>query len=579
MNTTTPSYGDFPRELNHFIWARRSQLYKGVCLAILRSIVILPYPFFFKLIVDEFVADANITGISAIALIFIGLLSMHFYFTMEGSRILNADITAAVMEIRSRVFQKLQFLHFGYLDQQKAGRLLSKYAFDTQKIEATITPLLNQLLPNGVYALLTFVLLGFLDWRMLLLLLLLLPFYGLSRNTFFAKMMDKNHQARVAQERLTGQASEFISALRLIRGYGQEKPTTGSLEQYSDAYARSRVEQMIFNNYFNTFATVSTNVLSLVIVAGGAIMVIGGSMSIGTLFAFLSALPVIIMPIQQFTTISQQYFQGKEAYYSVRELLDSRYVEHWEGTRKIPNLRGSIKYENVTFSYHGQNTPALREINLDIAAGEHVALVGPSGSGKSTMANLILGLYNPTEGGISIDDVPQSQMNMRWLRRNCAIVMQENLLLSGTIRENLRFARANATDEEIFRAIRQANAEEFILRLPHGLETKVGERGVSLSGGQRQRLSIARALLRDPRILILDEATSALDYESERLIQEALENLAFGRTVLTIAHRLSTIKKADRIVVLDRGRIVEQGSYAELAAANGYFTSLLAAQQ
>jgi ABC-type multidrug transport system fused ATPase/permease subunit len=579
MNTTTPSYGDFPRELNHFIWARRSQLYKGVSLAILRSIVILPYPFFFKLIVDEFVADANITGISAIALIFIGLLSMHFYFTMEGSRILNADITAAVMEIRSRVFQKLQFLHFGYLDQQKAGRLLSKYAFDTQKIEATITPLLNQLLPNGVYALLTFVLLGFLDWRMLLLLLLLLPFYALSRNTFFAKMMDKNHQARVAQERLTGQASEFISALRLIRGYGQEKPTTGSLEQYSDAYARSRVEQMIFNNYFNTFATVSTNVLSLVIVAGGAIMVIGGSMSIGTLFAFLSALPVIIMPIQQFTTISQQYFQGKEAYYSVRELLDSRYVEHWEGTRKIPNLRGSIKYENVTFSYHGQTTPALREINLDIAAGEHVALVGPSGSGKSTVANLILGLYNPTEGCISIDDVPQSQMNMRWLRRNCAIVMQENLLLSGTIRENLRFARANATDEEIFRAIRQANAEEFILRLPHGLETKVGERGVSLSGGQRQRLSIARALLRDPRILILDEATSALDYESERLIQEALENLASGRTVLTIAHRLSTIKKADRIVVLDHGRIVEQGSYAELAAANGYFTSLLAAQQ
>lgn len=570
--------GDIPKELNSYIWARRKSLRKGVSLAILRVIVILPYPFFFQIIVDEFVPGGDLGAIGSIALIFLGLLGLHFYFTIESARILNADIAVAVLEIRSRVFQKLQFLHFGYLDQQKAGRLLSKYAFDTQKIEGTLTPVLNQLLPNTIYALLTFILLGFLDWRMLSLLLVLLPFYAISRKSFFLRMKEKNREARIAQERLTGQASEYISALRLIRGYGQEKPTTNSLEEYSDAYARSRIEQMLFNNYFNTFAAISTNILSLCIVAGGAVLVVRGGMSIGTLFAFLAALPIIVMPVQQFTSISQQYFLGKEAYYSICELLDSRYVEHWSGTRKLAKLRGHIRFDKITFAYEGQQEPALKDIELSIEAGEHIALVGPSGSGKSTMANLVLGLYNSRSGDILIDDVPQRKLNMRWLRRHCAIVMQENLLLSGTIRDNLRFARPNASEDEICEAARQANAIEFILELPMGFDTKVGERGASLSGGQRQRISIARALLRDPRILILDEATSALDYESERLIQSALENLARGRTVITIAHRLSTVKKADRIAVLKQGRIVECGSYEELARTDGYFAALLDAQ-
>ena len=567
-----------PAGLIGFIWSQRARLWKGTAFCILRSVVILPYPFFFKIIVDEFVPAQNFGAIGAISLVFLGLLALHFFFTIEGARMLSERISSAILELRSRVFSKLQFLHFGYLDQQKAGRLLSKYAFDTQKVEMSVSPLLNQLLPNSAYALLTFVLLGFLDWRMLAILLLIVPFYGVSRFFFFNRIQDKNRQARLAQERLTGQASEYISALRLIRGYGQERPTTGSLEEYSGAYARSRVEQVIFNNYFSVFTFVSTNILSLVIVAGGSLLVLLGGMSIGTLFAFLSALPVIVMPVQQFTAISQQYFQGKEAFYSIRELLDSRYVEDWHGTRRLADLQGAIDFEQVVFAYDGQEPPALDGIDLCIRPGEHVALVGPSGSGKSTLANLILGLYKPRSGRICIDSVPQPDLDMRWLRRRCAIVMQENLLLSGTIRDNLRFARPRASEEDIREAARQANAEEFIFALPYGYDTKVGERGASLSGGQRQRISIARALLRDPRILILDEATSALDYESERLIQEALDRLSKGRTVVTIAHRLSTVRKADRIVVLEDGRIVESGDFEKLSHSDGYFATLLAAQ-
>ena len=536
-----------PAGLIGFIWSQRARLWKGTAFCILRSVVILPYPFFFKIIVDEFVPAQNFGAIGAISLVFLGLLALHFFFTIEGARMLSEQISSAILELRSRVFSKLQFLHFGYLDQQKAGRLLSKYAFDTQKVEMSVSPLLNQLLPNSAYALLTFVLLGFLDWRMLAILLLIVPFYGVSRFFFFNRIQDKNRQARLAQERLTGQASEYISALRLIRG-------------------------------FSVFTFVSTNILSLVIVAGGSLLVLLGGMSIGTLFAFLSALPVIVMPVQQFTAISQQYFQGKEAFYSIRELLDSRYVEDWHGTRRLADLQGAIDFEQVVFAYDGQEPPALDGIDLCIRPGEHVALVGPSGSGKSTLANLILGLYKPRSGRICIDSVPQPDLDMRWLRRRCAIVMQENLLLSGTIRDNLRFARPRASEEDIREAARQANAEEFIFALPYGYDTKVGERGASLSGGQRQRISIARALLRDPRILILDEATSALDYESERLIQEALDRLSKGRTVVTIAHRLSTVRKADRIVVLEDGRIVESGDFEKLSHSDGYFAALLAAQ-
>lgn len=564
--------------ITRFMWAHRSRFWKGTIFSILRAVVILPYPFFFQIIVDEFVPSENFAAIGAISLIFLGLLALHFFFTVEGARMLTEQISGVILDLRSRVFSKLQFLHFGYLDQQKAGRLLSKYAFDTQKVEMSITPILNQLLPNSIYALLTFGLLALLDWRMLTILLLIVPFYGVSRKAFFTHIQSKNRKARIAQERLTGQANEYISALRLIRGYGQEKPTTGSLEQTSDAYARTRIDQVIFNNYFSVFTFISTSILSLIIVAGGSMLVLLGGMTVGTLFAFLAALPVIVMPVQQFTAISQQYFLGKEAYYSISELLDSRYVEHWTGTRRLPDLRGKIHFDRVVFAYDGQETPALDGIDLTVRPGEHIALVGPSGSGKSTLANLILGLYEPSSGHVRIDGVAQAELDMRWLRRRCAIVMQENLLLSGTVRDNLRFAKPRASEEEIREAARLANAEDFILALPNGYDTKVGERGASLSGGQRQRISIARALLRDPRILILDEATSALDYESERLIQDALDHLAKGRTVVTIAHRLSTVRKADRIVVLENGHIAESGQYETLARSNGYFAALLAAQ-
>lgn len=543
----------------------------------MRAIVIAPLPFLFRIVIDEHVKSANLMGILSIALLFSGLLILHYCFAIYAARYFAISVGRMMVELRGRIFHKLQVLSFGYLDDQQTGRLISKYAFDTQRIEGVTYPVLRQLLPEALVSVCIIVLLTMFNWQLMFALALIVPVYAIAKIVFYGKLIKTEKENRLAREGMTGQASELISAIRLIRGFGEEQTAREAMNATSEEYGRSRAELSSFNALFGAFSYVSTQLLSLIIVTGGAIYVIQGTITFGTLVAFLVALPVILSPIQLFISFSQQYFQGRESYRSIKELIDSQYVEEWNGTSKLGDLKGSIKFENVTFAYDEGHLPAVNDINLEIKAGQHVAFVGPSGSGKSTLANMVLGLYKPSQGIIRIDDVPQSSLDMRWFRRNSAIVMQESLLLSGSIKDNIRFARPNATDEEISRVAREANVEEFIHRLPEGYMTSAGEAGVHLSGGQRQRISIARALLRNPRVLILDEATSALDYESEHLVQEALERLSKGRTVITIAHRLSTVKKADYIVVLKEGSVVEIGTFEKLSEGNSYFSEMLEA--
>ncbi|HEY8240102.1 MAG TPA: ABC transporter ATP-binding protein, partial [Kiritimatiellia bacterium] len=538
----------------------------GVALAILRCLIIAPCPWLFQLIIDDHVQAANVRGIAGISLVFTGLLLLHYAFSVQGSVLIGREMSKLMLNLRGEIFNKLHFLHFGYLDRQKSGRLLSKYAFDTQKIEGALMQFLNQFLPNILYGASVSAVLVWLHWQLAMVLLLMIPALGLVRHLFYARIKQTNEESRLAQEQLTGTASEVISALRLVRSLGQERHVTTELDQRSETFARSRLDMVSINSMFGTFIYMTTQFLSLLVVAGGAYFVVAGTMSLGTLMAFMAGLPVIMMPFHLFASIGEQYFIGQESYRSIRELLDSEYVEEWQGSQRPAHVRGAIEFDRVTFAYPQTDKIVLRDFSLRIEPGEHVALAGHSGAGKSTITYLVLGLYKPAGGAVKIDAVPQSDLDMRWFRQQCAVVLQENLLLSGSVADNIRFAKPEATEAEVREAARLANAEEFIAKMADGYNTVVGERGAMLSGGQRQRLSIARALLRNPRILILDEATSALDYESERLVQEALERLAEGRTVITIAHRLSTIRKADRIIVLHEGAIADQGTYAELSA-------------
>lgn len=564
--------------LLRYLFAQRRRFTRGVTLAVLRCLIIAPCPWLFQIIIDRHVDVGNIQGIFQVSAAFIGLLILHYFFSVAGAVAIAREMSILMTELRGEIFNKLHFLNFGYLDRQKSGRLLSKYAFDTQKVENAMTDMMNGFLPNILYSISITGILVVLNRQLSLVLLLMIPILMYIRHSFHRRIQATNESNRLAQERLTGTASEVITALRLVRSLGEEKQVTDHLNEHSSAFAQSRVEMVGVNSMFGTFTYASSQFLSLLVIAGGAWLVIKGNMTMGTLLAFMAGLPVIMSPVQLLANVGQQYYVGQESYRSIKELLDSTYVEEWNGRERPSSMKGDIRFQSVAFAYPGNERRVLSDFSLHIRPGEHVALVGHSGAGKSTVTCLMLGLYRPDAGSVLIDGIPQAGMDMRWLRRQCSVVLQESLLLSGSVADNIRFARPDATDDEVEEAARLANAEEFILKMPEGFETKVGERGVMLSGGQRQRISIARALLRDPRILVLDEATSALDYESERLVQEALERVARGRTVITIAHRLSTIRRADRIVVMESGRIVEEGSFGELSTRGGMFSELLAAQ-
>lgn len=562
-----------------FVWSNRRALLPGLTFAMLRICSIAALPLIFKRIVDVQMPAKDVRGILWVSVLMVGLLVVHQYLSVRGGLLIGREVTRAVLGLRAAVFDKIQVLSFSYLDREKAGRLLAKYAFDTQKVDQTVFPMLNGFVPNIFYAVLTFGVLVAMDWQLAGVLVLMLPIFGIMRTRYFQKLRDRNEASRRAQERLSSEASEILGALRLVRSYGREERVRWQLHAVDADVARARVDAIHTSSSFSAFSWGSIQLLSLVVVAGGALLSIYGQVTPGTVLAFVAGLPALVGPVQMFANMADQYFVGRESYASLRELVDEGDVERWRGTQTLPSLTGRIEFDRVTFRYPGANRPALEDFSLTIEPGQSVALVGASGAGKSTIVSLLLGLYAPESGQIRIDGVPQHELDMRWLRSQTAIIMQENILLGGTVADNLRFARDDATDEQVHNAARRANAEDFILAMPDGYETLLGERGAKLSGGQRQRLAIARGLLRDPPILILDEPTSALDYASERLIQLALEELAQGRSVITIAHRLSTIRNADRVVVLEDGRVVEQGTFAGLARAGGAFTEMLRASR
>lgn len=561
-----------------FIWFNRNFFGAGMAFALGRIVAVAPFPIIFKLILDNYMPQKNLAGIVEVSVLMVVLLIAHQYLIVRGAMRLGKAVTSIILRLRAQIFYKIQDLSFGYLDQQKTGRLLSKYAFDTQKVDGVMMPILNSFIPDSLYCLLTIAILIAMNWQLSLVVLLMLPIIAVMRVRYFEQLRHQHEVNRQAQEKMTGTASELFSALRLVRSYGEERQAQTQLRETGREVARARVDLIEVSSGFGGMSFGAIKFLSLVVVAGGAIMSIQGQVSTGTVIAFVAGLPSLVQPIQMFTQLSDQYFLGQEAYNSIKELLSEPDTEPWKGTQTLENIQGRIEFEGVSFRYQGAEKDALHNFNLVIEPGEKVALVGASGAGKSTITSLLLGLYTPTAGQIRIDGVPQSELDMRWFRQQTALVMQESILLSGTLEDNIRFARVEATDAEVGEAVQQAHAREFIEKMPLGLQTVVGERGVMLSGGQRQRISIARALLRDPAILILDEPTSALDYESERLIQDALDVLARGRTVITIAHRLSTIRGADRVIVLKDGQITEQGTFAALWENEGFFHKMLLAQ-
>ena len=478
-----------------------------------------------------------------------------------------------IHDLRAALFAHGLRLPTAYYDSQDSGRIISRLTFDVTMTTGAVTEAVRVVVREGLTVVSLFSYLLWSNWKLTLVLAVLLPVLGAMMRSAGRKLRSASRRLQETMGRITAIATEAVLAQRVIKAFGGEQRELQRFARANDEdfQRQLRLARIGARNGSTTQLVTFVAIASLL----WLVLWLRGDASAGELVAYVTAAGLLPKPIRQLTEVNSRIARGLAGAESIFSLLDVP-PEHDEGSFAPERARGEIAYEGVRFRYPNAQDWALDGLDLRIEPGSVVALVGPSGSGKSTMAQLLLRFYDPTEGCIRLDGVPLPQWRLAALRRQIAYVGQQVVLFDATVAENIAYGAGEraVSREEIVAAARAAHALEFIERLPQGFDTPIGENGALLSGGQRQRLAIARALLKDAPVLVLDEATSALDNESERAVQAALETLMQGRTTLVIAHRLTTVERADRIVVMERGRIVESGTHAQLLAAGGRYAQL-----
>lgn len=477
-----------------------------------------------------------------------------------------------VFDVRNEVFRHILRLPQRVHAENASGRLTSRIVFDAQQITAAGTDAVNVLLREGFSVIALLAYLMYQNWKLTLILFTVGPAIGMVVSATSKRFRKLSRRIQASMGDITQQLGQAFEGIREVKVFGGTAQEEARFERVSRRFERANVKLVV--------TKILSNVLVQLVVAVFIglmvflyIRLMGDAITVGEFVGFLTGVGLIQKPLKQLNEVNVKIQRGVTGAASLFEVLDQE-LERDTGERELERARGELSFRDVHFHYT-PDKPVLRGLSFDVRAGETVALVGRSGAGKSTVANLLPRFYDPVAGEILLDGVPLAAYRLRDLRRQISFVSQKVVLFDDTVRANIAYGdMAGASDERILAAARDAHAMEFIEQLEHGLDTPVGQDGIQLSGGQRQRIAIARALLKDAPILILDEATSALDNESEYRIQQALERLMKGRTTLVIAHRLSTIENADRILVLDQGRLVEGGSHAELLARDGYYTQL-----
>lgn len=477
-------------------------------------------------------------------------------------------------DLRTQLFGHLQRLSLGYYERTRAGVIISRLTNDVEALDQLVTEGVASLVKNTLTLVGTAVLLFVLDWRLALATLSVIP--AMSVATYFFRKYSARAYSNV-RERLglvTATLAEDIAGMRVVQAFTRETANTHRFREISDSYRQANQQTVLFNGLYFPFVDL-LGTLSLAVVLGyGGHLYFAGAVTIGTLFAFMLYVQNFFDPVQELSQLYGTFLSATAALDKITQVLDEQpEVVDRPGAIDLPQIEGDVRFAGVRFSY-GRGDEVLHGIDLDVPAGTTVALVGHTGAGKSTIAKLLTRFYDPTHGRITIDGLDLRDVTQASLRRQLGVVPQEGFLFAGSVRENIAFGEPGATPEQIVAAAQAVGAHDFVMRLEDGYETELGERGLRLSLGQRQLVAFSRALLADPRILVLDEATSSVDIGTERRIELALRTLLAGRTAFVIAHRLSTIRDADLIVVLEHGRVIEQGSHEELLARRGLYTSL-----
>ncbi len=494
------------------------------------------------------------------------------YFIAYYGHVMGAKMEA---NMRSEIFEHYQKLSFSFYDEQKVGQLMSRVTTDLFDISELFHHGPEDIVISLIKLIGSFVILLLVNWKLALTAFVLIPvmvvfagYYNIQMKRVF-----KQNRARIAD--INAQIEDNLSGIRVVKSFANEEIEMKKFEVGNENFLKSKKNSYHYMGIYHAGLGAFTTLIQILVILFGAVLIAAGSVSVTDLVTFLLYINNFTEPVKKLINFTEQFQNGASGYERFLEILSVEPdIQDRKGAKEMKQVRGEILFEGVSFHYEEHTEEVLTNINIAVKPGEYIALVGSSGAGKSTLCSLIPRFYEVSEGAVKIDGTDVRDFTMQSLRKNIGIVQQDVYLFAGSVMENIRYGRPDATEEEVILAAKNANAHEFIMELPEGYDTYIGQRGIKLSGGQKQRLSIARVFLKNPPILIFDEATSALDNQSEKVVQDSLERLAANRTTFVIAHRLSTIRNAERILVLTEDGIAESGTHAELLEQGGTYAQL-----
>ena len=557
-----------------FIWPRRKIVSFGLFLILVRSLSGLVLPYASKTLIDEVIPSKDTEALTLLLIVVCTALLFQSISSFSLTRILSVEAQHLISVLRARVQQKLLKLPVSFFDNNKSGALVSRVMTDVEGVRNLVGTGLVQLIGGSITAIISLVILIRINAQMTLFVLVPVLIFALIALKAFGYIRPIFRARGKINAEVTGRLTETLNGIRVIKGFNAETQEQHVFEKGVDELFQNVKKSLTATAFMTSSSTFLLGLASAGIMGMGGYFIMKNTMTYGEFVSFTLFLGFMIAPIVQMSNIGSQLTEAFAGLDRTQELMAIPEENDLETrTLALTKIEGNVSFKNISFSYDDK-TEVLHDISFEAPKGSVTALVGSSGSGKSTIAGLATAFLNPTSGQVLIDDVDLSKVDLRSFRSQLGVVLQDDFLYEGTIRENILFPRPDATEKELLTAVEGAYVNEFTDRFDDGLDTLIGERGVKLSGGQRQRISIARALLARPKIVILDEATSNLDTQSEAFIQKSLSVLMQDRTTFVIAHRLSTIQKADQILVVEEGDIVERGKHEELIAAEGRYYEL-----